>query len=106
MLDHGCTAVSLPNGVRGKFAVSACVLADAILEDKLMMPGADDRPTPSLAFNTAGEGAITWVGSLTGAGYLFGDIPLIKGNLSLISLCIIVVTLLPAVIGALRASRQ
>jgi len=51
-------------------------------------------------------GAITWVGSLTGAGYLFGDIPLIKGNLSLISLCIIVVTLLPAVIGALRASRQ
>lgn len=51
-------------------------------------------------------GAITWVGSLTGAGYLFGDIPLIKGNLSLISLCIIVVTLLPAGIGALRASRQ
>jgi membrane-associated protein len=51
-------------------------------------------------------GAVTWVGAMVGAGYLFGDIPLIKGNLSLISLGIIVVTLLPAVIAGLRSSRS
>lgn len=49
-------------------------------------------------------GAVTWVGAMLGAGYLFGDIPLIKGNLSLISLGIIIVTLLPALIAAFRSS--
>ncbi len=50
-------------------------------------------------------GAVLWVGSLTLAGFLFGDIPAIKGNLSLISLGIVVVTLVPSLIGLVRASR-
>ena len=56
------------------------------------------------AFSAAG--AVLWVGSLTTAGFLFGDIPAIKGNLSLISLGIVVVTLVPSVIGLLRARRR
>jgi membrane-associated protein len=51
-------------------------------------------------------GAVSWVGSMVGAGYLFGDIPLIKGNLSLISLGIIIVTLIPAMIGAFRSAQS
>jgi len=51
-------------------------------------------------------GALAWVGSLTMLGYLFGDIPVIKGNLSLITVGIIVVTVLPGLIGLARANRK
>ena len=42
-------------------------------------------------------GAIIWVGVCVGAGYLFGNIPIVKKNFSLVMLGIIVVSLLPAV---------
>lgn len=51
-------------------------------------------------FNFAG--AAIWVVSLCVAGYLFGNVPVIKNNLSLLVIGIIVVSLLPAVIGWLR----
>ncbi|MDE3011992.1 MAG: VTT domain-containing protein [Pseudomonadota bacterium] len=51
-------------------------------------------------------GAFAWVSSLTVLGYLFGDIAAIKGNLSLITLAIIVVTVLPSAIGLARAGRK
>lgn len=44
-------------------------------------------------YNAAG--AIAWVGGLTYAGYFFGNIPLIKGNLTAIIVGIVVVSLLP-----------
>ena len=40
-------------------------------------------------------GAIVWVGICLGAGYLFGNVPLIKDNFSLVALGIVVVSLLP-----------
>ena len=52
------------------------------------------------AFNAAG--AVTWVVSLCVAGYLFGNVPVIKNNLSLLVVGIVIVSLLPAVIGWLR----
>ena len=52
------------------------------------------------AFNVSG--ALLWVGSLSVAGYLFGNLPIVKNNLSLVILAIIVVSVLPAVIGYLR----
>lgn len=52
------------------------------------------------AFNVSG--ALLWVMSLTVAGYLFGNLPMVKNNLSLVILAIIVVSVLPAVIGYLR----
>jgi membrane-associated protein len=42
-------------------------------------------------------GGILWVASLTYAGYFFGNIPWVKGNLTLIIVGIIVVSLLPLV---------
>ena len=41
-------------------------------------------------------GSLAWIGSLTLAGYFFGNIPLVKNNLTLIIVGIIVITLLPA----------
>lgn len=41
-------------------------------------------------------GSIAWICSLTLAGYFFGNIPLVKNNLTLIILGIIVITFIPA----------
>ena len=47
-----------------------------------------------LSFNVIG--AVLWIASLVYAGYLFGNIPWVKNNLSLIVVGIVVVSLLPA----------
>ena len=43
-------------------------------------------------------GAIAWVGICIGAGYLFGNVPVVKNNFSLVALGIVVVSLLPMVV--------
>jgi len=53
-----------------------------------------------LAFNLIGGAA--WVGSLTYAGYLFGNIPWVKNNLAWIVLGIVIVTLMPMTIEFIR----
>jgi membrane-associated protein len=47
-------------------------------------------------------GSVFWIGSLTLAGYLFGNIPVVKNNLTLIILGIMAVTLLPAIMEVIR----
>jgi membrane-associated protein len=47
-------------------------------------------------------GAALWVGSLCLAGYWFGNLPLIKDNLTLVILGIIVLSLLPLLVGWLQ----
>ncbi len=47
-------------------------------------------------------GAVLWVGSLAYAGYFFGNIPWIKGNLTAIILGIVAVSVAPIVIAWLR----
>lgn len=47
-------------------------------------------------------GSIMWISSLTLAGYFFGNIPVVKNNLTLIILIIIVITLLPALFELFR----
>jgi membrane-associated protein len=51
-------------------------------------------------------GAILWVGICTGAGYLFGNIPVVKENFELVVIGIIAVSLLPIVIEVIRSWRQ
>ena len=51
-------------------------------------------------------GALAWVASLTLLGFVFGNVPIIKGNLSLITAGIIVLTVLPGLIGLARAGRK
>ena len=57
-----------------------------------------------LAFNVVG--GIAWISSLVYTGYLFGNIPWVKQNLSLIVVGIVIVSLLPAVTTYLRERRQ
>ena len=44
----------------------------------------------------SGGGAIVWVGGIVLAGYLFGNIPFIKNNLSLILVVGILAALVPS----------
>lgn len=47
-------------------------------------------------------GAVLWVFSLTLAGYWFGNLPVVKNNLSLVIVAIIAISVLPIAIGWLR----
>jgi membrane-associated protein len=47
-----------------------------------------------LSYNVVG--AIAWIASLVYAGYLFGNIPWVKANLTLIVIAIVAVSLIPA----------
>lgn len=51
-------------------------------------------------------GALLWVGLVTPAGYLFGQMPAVKKNFSLVILGIIVVSILPAVFEIVREWRR
>ena len=48
------------------------------------------------------SGSIAWVGSLTYAGYYFGNVPIIKQNLTLVILIIVLLSISPAIIEYLR----
>jgi membrane-associated protein len=61
----------------------------------------DMEPARFTAFNAAG--ALLWVALLGYAGYFFGNIPWIQGNLTAIILGIIAVSLLPLVIAFVRS---
>jgi membrane-associated protein len=43
-------------------------------------------------------GALAWVGICVGAGYLFGNVPIVKNNFSFVALGIVVVSLLPMIV--------
>ncbi|HEX3062282.1 MAG TPA: VTT domain-containing protein, partial [Usitatibacter sp.] len=51
------------------------------------------HPRAFLAYNAGG--AVLWAGGLIYAGYFFGNIPWIRGNLTAIIVGIVVVSLLP-----------
>src|SRR5690348_15355654 len=50
-------------------------------------------------------GGCLWIGVLVYAGYLFGNIPWVKDNLSLIVVAIVIVSLLPAISTFVRERR-
>ena len=58
-------------------------------------------PAKFSLYNVAG--AVLWVGGLLYAGYFFGNIPWIKGNLTAIILGIVVLSLVPVAIAWLRS---
>ncbi|MGH9384532.1 MAG: DedA family protein [Vicinamibacterales bacterium] len=56
-----------------------------------------------LFYNVAG--AVAWVALCVGAGYAFGNVPVVKNNFSLVAIGIVVVSLIPMVVEVLRARR-
>jgi membrane-associated protein len=55
-------------------------------------------------------GAVLWVAGLTYAGYFFGNLPLVKNNLSLVIIGIVILSIAPAIVEftrhKLRAQRS
>jgi membrane-associated protein len=51
-------------------------------------------------------GSLAWISSLTLAGYFFGNIPVVKNNLTLIVIGIVVISLLPALREFIRQRKQ
>jgi len=47
-------------------------------------------------------GSVAWVGSLAYAGYFFGNVPLVKQNLTLVILVIVLISISPALVEYLR----
>jgi len=50
-------------------------------------------------------GAVLWVGACVGAGYAFGNVPVVKDNFTLVVLGIVFVSVLPVFIELLKARR-
>lgn len=65
-----------------------------------LVAGAAGMPVRSFELYSIG-GAVLWIVSLVGGGYLFGNIPFIKDNLSLILIVGILAALGPVTLGAL-----
>jgi membrane-associated protein len=59
------------------------------------------RMATFVAYNVAG--GMLWTGSLTYAGYFFGNIPWIKANLTLLIVAIILVSLAPLAVAWLKS---
>jgi membrane-associated protein len=63
--------------------------------------GAASMPYPRFALYNI-TGAALWVVSLGYAGYFFGNIPVIKDNLTLVIIAIIILSILPGIVEYLR----
>jgi membrane-associated protein len=62
------------------------------------------QPAAFALFNLTGAAA--WVGLCLGAGYLFGNVPIVKNNFSLVTIGIVAVSLLPVLVEWLRLRRR
>jgi membrane-associated protein len=67
--------------------------------------GIAEMSYPAFALYNVG-GALLWVGICVGAGYLFGNVPVVKDNFSLVAMGIVVVSVLPMVIEFIRYRRS
>jgi membrane-associated protein len=66
--------------------------------------GVAEMSYPSFALYNV-TGGVVWVGICLGAGYVFGNVPVVKENFSLVALGIVVVSLLPMVFEYVRYRR-
>jgi membrane-associated protein len=62
--------------------------------------------TPSMFVFYNIIGAVIWVAVCAGAGYLFGNVPIVKENFSLVAIGIVIVSVLPMAIEMIRARRR
>jgi membrane-associated protein len=55
-------------------------------------------------YNAAG--GVLWVGACVGAGYVFGNVPVVKNNFSLVALGIVAVSLIPVCLEWLKHKKK
>jgi membrane-associated protein len=67
--------------------------------------GIGEMSYPSFAFYNV-TGALIWVGVCVGAGYVFGNVPVVRDNFSLVAIGIVVVSVLPMVFEFIRYRRS
>ena len=60
---------------------------------------------PSFAFYNV-AGAMAWVGICVGSGFVFGNVPIVQDNFSLVALGIVAVSMLPMLVEYLRHRRR
>jgi membrane-associated protein len=63
--------------------------------------GAAQMPSASFVFYNF-VGAAAWVLLCVGAGWLFGNVPIVKNNFSLVTMGIVIVSVLPMVVEVVR----
>ena len=51
-------------------------------------------------------GGLAWTAVCVGAGYAFGNVPVVKNNFSLVTIGIVAVSLLPIVVEFIRHRRK
>jgi membrane-associated protein len=66
--------------------------------------GAAEMPYAAFAFYNI-AGGVAWVAICLGAGYVFGNVPIIKENFSLVAIGIVIVSLLPMLVELVRLRR-
>lgn len=66
--------------------------------------GIGEMSYPKFAFYNI-AGAVLWVGICVGAGYAFGNVPVVRDNFSLVAIGIVVVSVLPMVVEFIRYRR-
>jgi membrane-associated protein len=67
--------------------------------------GAVSMTYPKFAFYNI-TGALLWVGVCAGAGYAFGNVPIVKNNFSLVAMGIVAVSLIPILVEYLQTRRR
>ncbi len=88
----------------GAIAVISSRFAPIIRTFVPFVAGAAAMPAPKfLLYNVVG--AVLWTALCVGAGFLFGNVPIVKNNFSMVALGIVAVSLLPMAIEILRARR-
>ena len=63
--------------------------------------GVAEMPYASFTFYNV-TGGVAWVAVCLGAGYLFGNVPIVKDNFSLVAIGIVIVSLLPMLVEYAR----
>ena len=91
-----------------KYGGKAIVLGRFVPIVRTFVPfvaGAGTMTYGSFAFYNV-TGAIIWVGICTGAGYVFGNVPIVRDNFSLVALGIVAVSLIPIAWEYISRSRE
>ena len=85
----------------------AIVLARSMPIVRTFVPfvaGIGEMSYPKFAFYNI-AGAVLWVAVCVGAGYAFGNVPVVRDNFSLVAIGIVVVSVLPMVVEFIRYRR-